>query len=123
VKPRETFGGAEGDEVQTGSQASSWWLRRTVLYEGVAGDDHLSIWSVHVPREAKIAGCTRPRPCASSTASQTCSAHVFGPGVADRLRVEQVYRGGRSGGRVSDRLTAVTSHEQDKCFGMSARDV
>jgi hypothetical protein len=41
VKKRETFGGAEGDEVQTGSQASSWWLRRTVLYEGVAGDDHL----------------------------------------------------------------------------------
>jgi hypothetical protein len=82
-----------------------------------------AIRSVHVPREAKIAGCTRPRPCASSTASQTCSAHVFGPGVANRLRVEPVYRGGRSGGRVSDRLTAVTSHEQDKCFGMNARDV
>jgi len=46
-----------------------------------------------------------------------------GPGVANRLRVEPVYRGGRSGGRVSDRLTAVTSHEQDKCFGMNARDV
>jgi len=81
-----------------------------------------AIRSVHIPRRVEdrrvhLAAAV----CQLDRVADMFGAHVLGPGVADRLTVEQVDRGGRSRGEPLRPLTAVTSHEQDKIFGVNVR--